>query len=83
MHSWRGLTVRQRESVKLGNFPANATRPELVVVRANVGGIRPTIIGRSDFFVRYGEKEREAVASFDFLNELSGSTSASNDDDLV
>ncbi|XP_049824020.1 uncharacterized protein LOC109604720 isoform X3 [Aethina tumida] len=62
---------------------ANATRPELVVVRANVGGIRPTIIGRSDFFVRYGEKEREAVASFDFLNELSGSTSASNDDDLV
>lgn len=35
------------------------------------GSARPSIIGRGDdFFVRYGDKEREAVASFDFLDEL-------------
>ncbi|XP_066584806.1 uncharacterized protein [Prorops nasuta] len=35
------------------------------------GSSRPSIIGRGDgFFVRYGEKEREAVASFDFLDDL-------------
>ena len=32
---------------------------------------RPSIIGRDDFFVRYGDKEREAVASFDFLEDIS------------
>ncbi|XP_057653435.1 uncharacterized protein LOC130892214 isoform X3 [Diorhabda carinulata] len=58
---------------------ANATRPELAVVRAGVPIYRPTIIGRSDFFVRYGTKEREAVASFDFLDELSA-TSCSIED---
>ncbi|XP_043271497.1 uncharacterized protein [Venturia canescens] len=32
---------------------------------------RPSIIGRGDdFFVRYGDKEREAVASFDFLDDI-------------
>lgn len=47
---------------------------------------RPSIIGRGeDFFVRYGEKEREAVASFDFLDEITTySTSSSGDlDDLL
>lgn len=35
------------------------------------GSARPSIIGRGDdFFVRYGDKEREAVASFDFLDEF-------------
>ncbi|RLU21533.1 hypothetical protein DMN91_005906 [Ooceraea biroi] len=35
------------------------------------GSSRPSIIGRGDdFFVRYGDKEREAVASFDFLDEF-------------
>lgn len=33
--------------------------------------VRPSIIGRDNFYNRYGEKEREAVASFDFLEELS------------
>ncbi|XP_015594975.1 uncharacterized protein LOC107267543 isoform X2 [Cephus cinctus] len=36
---------------------------------------RPSIIGRDDFFVRYGDKEREAVASFDFLDEITLSSS--------
>ncbi|CAH1112727.1 unnamed protein product, partial [Psylliodes chrysocephalus] len=49
---------------------AKATRPELAVVRASVPLNRPTIIGRPDFYVRYGTKEKEAVASFDFLDEL-------------
>lgn len=32
---------------------------------------RPSIIGRGDdFFLRYGDKEREAVASFDFLDDI-------------
>ncbi|KAF7987867.1 hypothetical protein HCN44_003730 [Aphidius gifuensis] len=35
------------------------------------GPTRPSIIGRGeDFFVRYGDKEREAVASFDFLDDI-------------
>jgi hypothetical protein len=28
-------------------------------------------VGRSDFFVRFGDKEREAISNFDFLDELS------------
>ncbi|XP_048508394.1 uncharacterized protein LOC105687724 isoform X5 [Athalia rosae] len=40
------------------------------------GASRPSIIGRDDFFVRYGEKEREAVATFDFLNEIAVSSPA-------
>lgn len=33
--------------------------------------MRPSIIGRGeDFYMRYGDKEREAVASFDFLNDI-------------
>lgn len=55
---------------------ANAIRPELAVVRASQPITRPTIIGRPDFFVRYGEKEREAVASFDFLDNLSSTSSS-------
>ncbi|KAJ8917811.1 hypothetical protein NQ315_010720, partial [Exocentrus adspersus] len=55
---------------------AHAVRPEMAVVRAAVPLTRPTIIGRPDFFVRYGEKEREAVASFDFLDELSTTSSS-------
>ncbi|CAH0555703.1 unnamed protein product [Brassicogethes aeneus] len=60
---------------------ANAARPEMAAVRASVGG-RPTILAR-DFFVRYGEKEKEAVASFDFLNELGGSTSTGNEEECA
>ncbi|XP_063922150.1 uncharacterized protein LOC135136678 isoform X3 [Zophobas morio] len=55
---------------------ANAARPELAVVRASLGSTRPTIIGRPDFFVRYGEKEMEAVASFDFLDDFSTTSSS-------
>ncbi|XP_044754123.1 uncharacterized protein LOC123313336 isoform X4 [Coccinella septempunctata] len=55
---------------------ANAIRPEMAVVRASQAVSRPTIIGRTDFFVRYGEKEKEAVASFDFLDNLSTSGSS-------
>lgn len=55
---------------------AHAVRPEIAVVRASLPIHRPTIIGRPDFFVRYGEKEREAVASFDFLDELSTTSSS-------
>lgn len=55
---------------------AHAARPELAVVRAALPLHRPTIIGRPEFFVRYGEKEREAVASFDFLDELSTTSSS-------
>ena len=46
------------------------------MVRASLGSTRPTIIGRPDFFVRYGEKEMEAVASFDFLDDFSTTSSS-------
>ncbi|XP_073944385.1 uncharacterized protein isoform X3 [Choristoneura fumiferana] len=32
---------------------------------------RPSIIGRDGFFVRYGDRERAAVATFDFLDDIS------------
>ncbi|XP_039292998.1 uncharacterized protein LOC111062079 isoform X2 [Nilaparvata lugens] len=50
---------------------ASANREPLGALRCPASAPRPSIIGRDDFFVRYGEKEREAVASFDFLEELS------------
>lgn len=31
--------------------------------------IRPSIVNRKDFFFRFGKKEQEALASFDFLNQ--------------
>lgn len=37
--------------------------------------IRASIIDRHDFYYRYGEKEREAVACFDFLDDMSTSPS--------
>lgn len=49
---------------------ASAVRPRHAVLRCPTI-VRPCIIGRDDFFVRYGEKEREAVASFDFLDDFS------------
>ncbi|XP_072943629.1 uncharacterized protein [Epargyreus clarus] len=36
---------------------------------------RPSILGREGFFVRWGERERAAVATFDFLDDLSGGSS--------
>ncbi|XP_075969183.1 uncharacterized protein LOC142972194 isoform X3 [Anticarsia gemmatalis] len=36
---------------------------------------RPSILGRDGFFVRYGEREIAAVATFDFLDDLSGGSS--------
>ncbi|XP_054272246.1 uncharacterized protein LOC128992600 isoform X2 [Macrosteles quadrilineatus] len=50
---------------------ASATREPLGALRCPLSVPRMSIIGRDDFFVRYGDKEREAVASFDFLEELS------------
>ncbi|XP_034950166.1 uncharacterized protein [Chelonus insularis] len=49
------------------------------------GSSRPSIIERGDdFFVRYGEKEREAVASFDFLDDITVPSSSSGElDDLL
>ncbi|XP_018334223.1 uncharacterized protein LOC108743243 isoform X2 [Agrilus planipennis] len=57
----------------------HAHRPELAVVRMPPNNARPSIIGRPDFYVRYGEKEREAVACFDFLDNFSNSSSSSSD----
>ncbi|KAG8263754.1 NCK-associated protein 5 [Homalodisca vitripennis] len=50
---------------------ASATREPLGALRCSASTPRTSIIGRDDFFVRFGDKEREAVASFDFLEELS------------
>ncbi|KAL0893595.1 hypothetical protein ABMA27_013776 [Loxostege sticticalis] len=41
---------------------------------------RPSILGRDGFFVRYGDRERAAVATFDFLDELSGGSSPETKD---
>ncbi|KAL1132112.1 hypothetical protein AAG570_010070, partial [Ranatra chinensis] len=36
---------------------------------------RVSIVGREDLFLRYGAKEKEAIASFDFLDELTSASS--------
>lgn len=36
---------------------------------------RPSILGRDGLYTRYGERERAAVATFDFLDDLSGGSS--------
>lgn len=53
---------------------ASAFRDPFGVLRFPSCNIRPSIIGRDDFFVRYGEKEREAMASFDFLDDMSSAS---------
>ncbi|KAK3920286.1 Nck-associated protein 5 [Frankliniella fusca] len=50
---------------------ASAFREPFGVLRFPASSFRPSIIGRDDFFVRYGEKEREAISSFDFLDDMS------------
>ncbi|KAI5716910.1 hypothetical protein M8J76_014503 [Diaphorina citri] len=56
-------------------------RQKKAAIREPLGALRfsssprPSILGRDDFYVRYGEKEREAVASFDFLESLSTASS--------
>lgn len=75
---------RRQPCETLRLLAAKAARPDftpVAVVRASVPPPRPSIIGRADFYVRYGEKEREAVASFDFLDEFS-STGSSVEDNL-
>ncbi|XP_043673665.1 uncharacterized protein LOC122631713 isoform X3 [Vespula pensylvanica] len=59
---------------------ASAAQAQRVLRPSTWGTSRPSIIDRGeDFFVRYGEKEREAVASFDFLDEMVPSSSACSD----
>ncbi|CAK1552603.1 unnamed protein product [Leptosia nina] len=55
-------------------------------LRSRVGVVRqlrlrrPTILGRDEFYVRFAEPERAAVASFDFLDDLSGGSSPDTKD---
>ncbi|KAI4504557.1 hypothetical protein M0802_000107 [Mischocyttarus mexicanus] len=59
---------------------ASAAQAQRVLRPSTWGTSRPSIIDRGeDFFVRYGEKEREAVASFDFLDDMVPSSSACSD----
>lgn len=52
----------------------------LDVLRAPAAGHhRQSIVGRGDFFVRFGDKEREAMANFDFLDDLSATSPGSAD----
>lgn len=62
---------------------ASAVRPQHAVLRYVSNSQRPCIIGRDDFFVRYGEKEKEAVSSFDFLDEFSTSSLTSSVEEEV
>lgn len=67
---------------------ASASREPLGALRCPSAAPRPSIIGRNDFYVRYGEKEMEAVASFDFLEDMSttsvsGASSCENANPIV
>jgi hypothetical protein len=39
---------------------------------------RPSVVDRSEFFYRFGEKEREAINAFNFLDDLSSSSCPSS-----
>lgn len=71
------VTLISRE-IKFSFIIASATRNVSAigpaVLRCPSSQPRPSIIGRGDFFVRYGDKEREAVASFDFLDSAEVTT---------
>jgi len=60
-------------------FAASAVRDGFGVLRVPTAGLRQSIVGRSDFFVRFGDKEREAMANFDFLDDLSATSPGSAD----
>lgn len=60
-------------------FTASAVRDGFGVLRVPTTGLRQSIVGRSDFFVRFGDKEREAMANFDFLDDLSATSPGSAD----
>lgn len=51
------------------------------MLRCPATGLRQSIVGRSDFFVRFGDKEREAIAKFDFLDDLSTTTLSTDSSD--
>lgn len=55
-----------------GCFTASASREGAMRCQAST---RASIIGREDLFTRFGAKEQEAVASFDFLEELTSASS--------
>ncbi|KAI1292243.1 hypothetical protein HDE_07350 [Halotydeus destructor] len=44
---------------------------------------RASIVDRSEFFYRFGEKEKEAVASFDFLDQLCTSAVSSPVEEII
>nr|XP_045602594.1 serine-rich adhesin for platelets-like isoform X2 [Procambarus clarkii] len=46
------------------------------------GAPRPTVIGRKDLFVRYGEQEKAALQEFEFLGDFSTSHSDLGSQDL-
>ncbi|VVC31913.1 Hypothetical protein CINCED_3A015538 [Cinara cedri] len=60
---------------------ASAIQDGFGVLRSPATGLRQSIVGRADFFVRYGDKEREAIANFDFLDDLSTTTLSTDSSD--
>lgn len=60
---------------------ASAIQDGFGVLRCPATGLRQSIVGRSDFFVRFGDKEREAIANFDFLDDLSTTTVSTDSSD--
>ncbi|XP_071534476.1 uncharacterized protein [Panulirus ornatus] len=51
-------------------------------IMIGVGAPRPTVIGRKDLFVRYGEQEKAALQEFEFLRDFSTSHSDLGSQDL-
>lgn len=77
--AWRVLTCgvvqRARSSLTRWCVTAAALRSRGLAVLRVPRARRPSILGRDGFFVRYGDRERAAVADFDFLDQLSGESS--------
>lgn len=72
------MSVHNKLTFVFRLFLASAIRDGFGVLRCPSAGLRQSIMGRSDFFVRFGDKEREAISNFDFLDDLS-TTSLSTD----
>lgn len=72
-----GAGACSRVCLSSGAALANASVAAAAALRSRGLGVlrfprrrRPSIIDRDGFYVRYGDRERQAVASFDFLDDL-------------
>ncbi|KAK7015488.1 hypothetical protein SK128_023990 [Halocaridina rubra] len=75
----RSMHRSRRKRKGLGQAQCGGGR----IILAPTSAPRPSVIGREDIFVRFGEKERAALQAFEFLGDISTSYSDLGSQDLL